>query len=144
MTRVFIDSSVMIAAIFSYRSSARELLLGAVQLDLELVISSLVVKEVTRNIHRKRPDKLYLWEALLRSLSLTLVEPSLHQVKDVQKLVVAKDAPILAAAMGGGCRYLATSDQKHLLANQQLKGRFLVQVTTPDVILAAAATERVR
>ena len=137
MTRVFLDSSVLMSAILSHRGSARDILLYAEQLGLQLLISPLVIKEVTRNIHKKRPDKLHLWKSLLTTFNFSLVEPSLEEVRDAAHIVVAKDAPILAAAIHSKCAYLATYDDKHLLQNRDIAGYTIVRVTTPDVILAA-------
>ncbi len=68
------------------------------------------------------------------------VEPVNAVVLKVAKIIEAKDAPIVAAAIAAQAEYLATYDRKHLLVKKtEIKGTFGIIVATPDEILATFA-----
>ena len=134
-TKVFIDSSVLIAAAISVKGSARDLILRSMKGDFDLYISAFVLEEVERNLSRKAPAALPAFE-VLRTVFPNIVDPDKSLVVRVAEVVEAKDAPIVAAAISVEAEYLATYDQKHLLKQRSLiQSTYQVNVVTPDEVL---------
>ena len=134
--KVFLDSSVLIAAAISRRGAARDLLRRGFRGDLELSVSPLVLEEVERNLARKAPEALPDFRSLRDLLAVQLIEPPKPLVLAVARVVVLKDAPIVAAAVAA--TYLATYDRRHLLRQKdEIKAQFALLVATPDEVLAA-------
>ena len=101
MTRVFLDANVL----FSAAWRAENGLLRFWKLPLALVSSPYAVTEAERNLSRKRPEALVRLSSLLEPVeivgALAPVDPG---------GLPAKDVPILAAAVAGGCKVLLTGD----------------------------------
>lgn len=134
--KVFIDSSVFIAAAISASGSARQLLLLGLQGAVSLWVSPLVLEETRRNLSRKAPEALPALMLLRDILALEKVEPSRTQVLRAAKVVDVKDAPIVAGALRAAADYLATYDRRHLLAlGPEIFSAFGVGVATPDEVL---------
>ena len=135
--RVFVDSSVLIAAAVSSTGSARDLINLALDGKADLFVSSIVLNESQRNIARKVPRAVSVFQLIRTSLQRRVFDPSDQLVASVAQTIALKDAPIVAAALTARADYLASYDRKHLLsqASQILAGYGLV-ITTPDQILA--------
>lgn len=134
--RVFFDSSVLFAATFSARGSARDLLLAGLRGERGLAFSSLVLAETQRNLGRKAPDKLPAFARLRPLLEPFVVDPPAALVQRVAERIEPKDAPIVAAALAAGALYLATYDRRHLLSQAALiQATYHLTVATPDQIL---------
>jgi len=135
---VFIDSSVFFAAAYSATGSARDLLSAAVHNRVALVLSDYVLSQPERNILASAP---HVHPAFLRfcaSLPYRLSHPSKRLVVDTARVVVAKDAPIIAAARAADVILVATYDRKHLLSKQnEIRTAFGITVATPEEILAS-------
>jgi len=139
-TRVFVDSSVMIAAALSSNGSAHDLIRLGSEGRVVLVISPLVVTEVERNIRRKAPDRLDRLQDLLNTHPFEIVEPPAEQVAIEVTKIEPKDAAIVAAAVSGDVRFLVTYDAKHLLIRaEQIETRHGVVVCPPAVAIASLA-----
>jgi predicted nucleic acid-binding protein len=134
--KVFIDSSVLIAAAISGTGSARDLIVAGLRGDFTLQISRLVLEETERNLAEKAPAALPLFIQFRGFLSGTLADPSDQLVIQVARVIAAKDAPIVAAAVSAGSAYLATYDRKHLLRQkEQIEALYGISVVTPDVVV---------
>lgn len=74
-SRVFVDSSVVIAAAVSARGAARELILAALQSPdrIALCTSALVLQETERNLWRKAPQAVPAFQAFQSALLVNLV-----------------------------------------------------------------------
>ncbi|MHB8645293.1 MAG: PIN domain-containing protein [Thermomicrobiales bacterium] len=139
--RVFLDSSVLIAAAISTRGSARDLLYRGLYGDIRLIISPLVLRESERNIRAKVPHVLDAF-AVLAEVLTDRVTPTQAAVEQVAEIIELKDAAIVAAAMAAQAEYLATYDRKHLLAKRaEIAETFGIVVATPDEIIAAISPE---
>ena len=114
--RVFVDSSVLLAAVISASGSARDLVVAGSHCGATLVISSLVVREVERNLRRKARSKLPSLPWILESYPFEFVEASPDSVRSEADHVEPKDAGIVAAAVAGKVPFLVTSDERHLLS----------------------------
>jgi uncharacterized protein len=135
-TRVFIDSSVLIAAAISATGAARELILRGLRGEVQLVISSLVLEETERNLRAKVPAAIPAFEIFQQALAASLVRPTKAAVLRAAKLIAVKDAPIVAAAQRARVPYLASFDQKDLHQHKRLiLARFGVEIVFPTDIL---------
>jgi predicted nucleic acid-binding protein len=104
--RVYLDSNVLFSA--SRDRSSR--FLGFWRLrDAAVITSQYVVGEVSRNItsfgHRERFESLLAQMEFVSDADVRLIPADIG--------MVAKDQPILAAAIAASVDYLATGDKKH-------------------------------
>ncbi|MEK7521745.1 MAG: putative toxin-antitoxin system toxin component, PIN family [Patescibacteria group bacterium] len=131
--KVFIDSSVLIAAAISSKGSARDLITKALRNELKVVISDLVIEETQRNLSNKAPKALPSLQLFLEALNPEVTTPSKSLVTKVARVVERKDAPIVAGAISSKSDYLVSYDQKHLLKQKQIiKINFKIKIVTPD------------
>jgi predicted nucleic acid-binding protein len=77
MTRVFVDSSVLIAAAYSATGASREIIRWAIRGRITPVVSDLVLEETEKNLARKAPEAL---PAFRRFLDMVRGLDSLKQV----------------------------------------------------------------
>jgi predicted nucleic acid-binding protein len=133
---VFVDSSVLIAAAISATGAGRELILLGLHGDVRLMLSTFVLVETQRNLTRKQPAALPMYELFAETLSSAIVDPPESFVREVARSVEPKDAPIVAAAVQARAEYLATWDRKHLLSRKErIEASFPISVVTPDRVL---------
>lgn len=138
ITKVFIDSSVLIAAAISSQGSARDLIKKSLRGEVEIIISDLVIEETQRNLENKAPQALPVLQLFLESLNPLVISPSKSQVLKISKVIEIKDAPIVAGAMKSKADYLVTYDRKHLLSHKkEIKTNFKLNVVTPDEVVNA-------
>lgn len=135
--RVLLDSSVFFAAAYSGRGSAHDLLIAA-KGRVALVLSRYVLDETGRNILKRaprfHPDFVRFRDDVPYELSL----PSRALVADTERVVVAKDAPVIAAARAAQVTIVATCDRKDLLSKrEEILAAFGVTVATPSEIPAS-------
>ncbi len=134
--RVFIDSSVFIAAAISSTGAARQLIERGLRGEVELAVSDLVLEETERNLERKAPRAVPLFRFLVGVLPLTVVNPNDLLTAHAVEVVDPKDAPIVAAAVESGADWLATHDQRHLLnLSTQIAERLGVSVADPGRVV---------
>src|SRR5919199_570016 len=98
-SRVFIDSSVLMAAAISVQGSARDLISAGLQGELELVLTGLVLEETERNILAKAPAAHPAFARFRQALTPVLPDPAKALVLRVAQVVELKDAPIVAGAI---------------------------------------------
>ena len=96
--RVFLDSSVFFAAAYSATGSARDLVLAAIRGQVSLVLSPYVIDETERNLLRRAPHAHPNVLIVRDNVPYQLSDPPQHLIADTARIVVAKDAPIIAAA----------------------------------------------
>jgi putative PIN family toxin of toxin-antitoxin system len=138
MVRVFIDASVLFAALYSPSGFARDLLRLAIEEKVSLVISQNVLEEVERNIVRKAPQVSAYYHSLLATLNLEIISaPPQAAVDQTAAYVAEKDAHVIAAAIEANPDYLVTYDQKHLLQPPEVSRRSGLTIVTPDIVVAA-------
>ena len=80
MTRVFVDSSVLIAASYSASGASREIMRQAIGGQITLLVSDLVLEETERNLARKVPAALPAFRRFLDMLPSEMVRPTGEQV----------------------------------------------------------------
>ena len=135
---IFLDSSALIAGIFSETGAAHVLLqLGETQ-DIALTISELVLNETKRSIGRKRPEHLENAEQEIQKSNIKVLQDPSH--KEIQANLYLMDdpddVPILLAAIKAKVDYLATHDHKHFLDDPKVAERAGVKIGTPGDVLA--------
>lgn len=138
---VFVDSSVLFAAIFSSTGYARDLIRLALRGHVVLYANQYVLREVTANLVEKAPATAAFFEQVLREIAWQMVEPSAEQVLAAAAYTALKDAPVVAAAQKAGCDYLVTYDRKHLLDPPEVAQRSGLTIVTPDVVVLAVQAE---
>lgn len=135
--RVFIDSSVLIAASISSRGTARDLVNAGIRGEITLLWSQLVITETERNLNAKAPAALSAFDRFRDAVGFEIATPDPHAVQRAAKIVDAKDAPIVAAAVAASATWIASYDRRHLLAFQpEIQAEFGVLVATPDEIMS--------
>jgi len=130
--RIFFDSSALIAGLASPKGGAGAILDLCEAGLLQAVMSRQVLVEVGRTIQAKFPALVQQVRAFMRSLSPELVEdPSRTEIEQATKIIIAHDAPTLAAALKAKPDYLITLNTKHFCT-------FLVRKTVPFKVLTPA------
>lgn len=135
--RVFLDTSVLFAAIHSERGGARAILMLGEAGVIDLWIGPWVLRELEGVLNRKSPrSKPYL--ALLLDRARVQVGPE----AGAEALVMARtavdylpDAQILAEAIEARAGYFVSLDRTHLVGNPQV-ARLPFPVGTPGDFLA--------
>ena len=136
INKLFIDSSVLIAASISSTGSARDLIISSINNKFKNVVSDLVLEEALRNLTNKAPKALPALQLFLEALNPEVVSPSKSLVMKVSRIIELKDAPIVAGAIAAKAEYLISFDRKHLLQhNKEIRKDFQVKVVTPDELL---------
>ena len=136
MNRIFMDSSALFAAILSSTGAARELVRLAVNEEIELVISEDVIVETRRNIERKAPELLSLFDPLFGAIDPEIMpSPSKKSVRTAEEYVAKKDAFIIAAAIDANVDFVATFDRQHLIDPPEVSLRSGLNIETPGTIL---------
>lgn len=132
-SKVFIDSSVLIAASISPKGSARDLIIKALRSEVKIIISDLVLEETHRNLANKAPQAIPAFQLFLETLNPEVVKSTKKIITKVAKVIELKDAPIVAGAIKAKADYLASYDRKHLLQQKQaVEKAFKIKIVTPD------------
>lgn len=136
-TKVFLDSSVLLAACLSSIGSAADLLTYADRGDIEVCLSRTVLEEVERNLTLKAPQGLPRFMALRGQLSGHLASPSRELIEQAAGTVELKDAPIVAGAVQAGADFIDSYDRRHLVnRSADIESAFGISVLTPADLLA--------
>lgn len=100
LRRVFADANVLIAGADSRSGASNAVLLMAEIGLFKLVVSRLVLDEAERNLRKKLPRALPNFARQMAQIELEILPPpSVAEVKQWEKIIEAKDAPILATAV---------------------------------------------
>jgi len=135
-SRIFLDTSVVFAAVLSPTGGARKLfLLGAAGL-LQLVVGPTVLRECQEVVQRKAPASLSTLAQLLSSASLeTSSAPTKKQISAAEVYVqYAPDAHVLAEAILASPDWFVTHDKEHFLKHRD-KIHLPFEIGTPGDLL---------
>ena len=135
MQRIFIDSSVLFSAAYSVKGHSRDLMLFSATGNLTLVLSDFVLEETRRNLAQTQPG-LNVLERIFGEARIEIVSVTKKQVKDAMRLIVPKDAPILAAAKVAKVDMLVSLDKKHILGHPELENYINAPILTPIQVFA--------
>ena len=120
--KVFIDSSIIIAAILSPSGGSFRLIRESLFKNYTLLISDYVLEECIRILKTKFPEKTYILPIMLENFGFKMTkDPSEKEVEKLIDIIDFKDAPILAAVIKYKTDYLITLDKKHFLNQKVLE-----------------------
>ena len=139
MVKVFLDSSILVAASASKTGGSALILDYCRKEKVKGFVSKDVIGEAKKNINLKLGQKEQIrFVYYLKHANLFLTEdPSVEQIAEAEKVIYAKDAPILASAVESKASYLITLDRKHFFTSQVEKFASPMKVVTPkDFILS--------
>lgn len=135
--KVFFDSSVIIAALFSHTGASATIISFCEPKLIGGYISDGVVSEVNEVLRRKFPEALNLFKEFMKISKLKVVV-----VKPKSKISLAKkwikdpdDAKILAAAKQIEVDYLLTLDIRHFIRDEGVSIKSGLNILTPGDFL---------
>jgi predicted nucleic acid-binding protein len=135
--KVFLDSNVIISGLFSDKGAPR-IILDLLCLGLPVLVGitgQYNIIEIERNIKKKMPEVLSLYNEYLPKLNLEIIPlPSLEKIRYLSGHISAKDAPVLASAIIGKADFLVTGDKKDFMRPGK-KGKYLFKIVTPPEFL---------
>jgi len=109
---LFLDANVLFTAAISPDGASRALVRSSVMGACRLAASPFAIDEARRNVVSKRADHLADLDEVLACIEcLADAHPALSTWAG--RYVAAKDAPILAAAVGARADVLVTGDRRH-------------------------------
>jgi predicted nucleic acid-binding protein len=140
--RIFLDTSVIFAAVLSETGGARKLFrLGEAGL-LQLIVGSNVLRECEEVIRRKAPVSLPTLAYLLELGMVEIATLSPDDFIELAKSIVAyePDAVVLAEAIGAEPEWFITHDKAHFLSSI-LESRLTMRIGTPGDLIEALEDE---
>ena len=136
--KVFLDTSVIIAAVLSPSGGARQVFLMGEAGFLDLMIGPIVLREADEVTRRKAASSLSLLAQLLEAGRVkTSLKATNKQIEDARERIhYQPDACVLAEAIAAQPDWFITHDKEHFLkAGKELEISF--NIGTPgDLILA--------
>lgn len=133
--KIFLDSNVIISGLFSDKGAPRVILdvlsLGLPQLAGATGEYNII--EIERNLTRKMPEVLPVYNRYLPLLSLDIIPlPSAVEIDKLSGITSRKDLPVLASAIKGKVDFLVTGDRKDFI---HLKGKYPFRILSPSEFL---------
>ena len=117
-SRVFLDTSALLAGLNSPTGASGVILAACISRDIIPIISPQIIEEAERNIGSKFPALRDAWHSFLLIPPRVTMEPSLGEVKAAYELLPTNDAPILASAIGARPDALVTWNTRHFLRSR--------------------------
>jgi predicted nucleic acid-binding protein len=140
--RIFLDTSVIFAAVLSESGGARVLFrLGEAGM-LQLIVGSNVLRECEQVVRRKAPESLPTLAYLLELGMVEISTRSPNAFIERAKAVVAygPDAYVLAEAMAAEPDWFVTHDKAHFL-KPDLSSSLTIRIGTPGDLIKALEDE---
>jgi hypothetical protein len=114
--KIFLDTSVIIAAILSPTGGSFRLIRESILKDYILLISDYVLDECIRTLKIKFPTKLNTLTSFLTNYNFQILkDPTEKEVEKLIKIINFRDAPVLGGALKHKAEYLITLDKKDFL-----------------------------
>jgi predicted nucleic acid-binding protein len=134
--RIFLDTSVVFAAVLSSTGGARKLFLLAEAGILKLVVGPTVLKECEAVIRRKAPDSLPDLARLLDAAQAETSSAPTHRHVALARSYVrySPDAHVLAEAIAAKPDWFVTHDKQHFL-KARTKILLSFQLGTPGELI---------
>ncbi len=113
--KVFLDSNVILSGLLSEKSYPRIILdLCCLNLrGIQFLTGEYNLLEIERNLEKKLPQALKVYEKYLPFLNLRIVPlPDKKTVMKWSKIITPKDAPVIASAGKSNADILVTEDKK--------------------------------
>lgn len=137
LIKIFLDTSVIIAALLSPEGGSAQIATFCEAKLLQGFVSSDVKKELTEVIQKKFPEAKSNIDKLLQIMHLKTVKklkPALFK-KALKWISHHNDAKILAAAVQSETDYLLTLDIRHFLKNPAVAQKSNLKICTPGNFL---------
>ena len=134
---VFLDTSVIIAAVMSPTGGARLLFHLAHAGTIRLLVGKGVLREAEEVMRRKAPELLGLLAQLLDEAGIEISnEPTSQQIEQANSLIgYAPDANVLAQAISVKPEWLVSHDKEHFVGNPELND-LPFKIGTPGDVIA--------
>ena len=143
MTRVFADSSILIAGVGSRTGASRAVLTMAEIGLFKLVISQQVLDECQRNLRKKLPAALPIFTQVLAAIDPEVQpNPPLSESARWTAIIEVKDAPILAAAVLANANRLLSLNTKDFTAEVAAQAGLIIQTPAEFVREIRGIVER--
>lgn len=122
MVKVFLDTSVIFAAVYSETGGSRMILKMAEAKIISIWIGPWVLKEAEAVIERKAPASKSLFALLLDRSHVSICQAADRQDELLAESIVGykPDAQVLAEALTINADYFVSLDRKHLIGNPSL------------------------
>jgi predicted nucleic acid-binding protein len=135
--RIFADTSVIIAAVWSATGGARALFRMSELELIKLITGQSALVEADEVVRRKFPDTLPALVKILEKsrLEITVKPPEKLITKANEMIAYPPDAKILAEAMQAAPDWFVTHDRQHFLNNPALRELSFRTGTPGDVLL---------
>ena len=119
---IFLDTSVIIAAVMSPTGGARLLFHLAHAGTVKLLVGNGVLREAEEVMHRKAPELLGLLAQFLDEAGIEISKPptAAQQKKARSLLSYSPDANVLAQAISAKPDWFVSHDKEHLVGNPAL------------------------
>jgi predicted nucleic acid-binding protein len=135
--KIFLDSNVIISGLFSDKGAPR-IILDLLCLALPVlagITGQYNIIETERNIKKKMPEILALYNEYLPKLNLEIIPfPPLKDIRYLSGHISDKDVPVLASAITGKVDFLVTGDKKDFMIPSK-KGQYPFKIVTPSEFL---------
>lgn len=116
ITRVFLESNVILSGLISSKGAPR-IILDILSLNLSFLVGltgEYNLIEIERNVLKKLPQAVPVYKEYLSKLNLrTIPLPSKEDLIRFSGHVEPKDVPVLVSAINGEADFLVTGDKKH-------------------------------
>jgi len=134
---IFLDTSVIIAAVMSPTGGARLLFHLAHADTVKLLVGSGVLGEAEEVMRRKAPELLGVLAQLLDEAGIEISKPPTpaQQKKAQSMLSYSPDANVLAQAMAAKPDWLVSHDKEHFVGNPALD-ELPFKIGTPGDVIA--------
>lgn len=116
MTKVFLDASVIIAAILSSGGGSAKILSLASKGKILAIISQTVVLEVMEHKEKIGKTEVEINDFIMQNKIVVREEISYEEAEKYFKSVEKDDAHLIAGAKLTKCDYLISLDKKHVLS----------------------------
>jgi len=140
--RIFLDTSVIFAAVLSESGGARVIFRLGEAGVLQLLVGSNVLRECEEVVRRKAPASLptlaYLLELGRVEIATGSPDDFVEQAKDF--VAYEPDAHVLAEAMAAGPDWFITHDKAHFL-KADLGSSLTIRIGTPGDLIQALEDE---
>ena len=137
--RVFLDSTIIVAALYSAEGPAGTILEHFVDGKLMVIISQQVLEEVIQTINENLPEALPIFRRLLVSFPPEVVKnPSPADIANWAQIIHPEAAAILAAAVAAQPDYFISED-KGFFENPEIAQKSGIHILTPAHFLVLSS-----
>jgi predicted nucleic acid-binding protein len=144
--KVFLDSNVLLSGLFSDKGAPR-IILDLLTFNLPMLAGATGrynLIEVERNLKKKLPEAMPLYQKYLPKLRLEIVEiPSRATVISMAGAIAEKDVPVLASAIACGAEYLITGDKKDFTRLRNVK-KYNLKIVSPSEFIETVFPEIIK